>query len=483
MPSGAGAVRIAAFGGLRRPRRSTDTCPSLRPLALPRKPGPRRRGGAWVRRPRLGGGAGAPHLGRGAVQERLVPPPTAHRANRSEPARLPRVRRRGGFRRRLPERAPPRPAPRGVHALRVRRDRTRRGGRKRPGRPREQRAALHRRLPALRYGQAALQPLRRDLPQGLADPDGCRARRPHGPRVVRRLRHAHERDRGRRGSRPPHPRAQRVGHGAPGRGAQPRARFTRRGGGGAGRHGDRGAGRAGRSGHVHTRDPAPALEHRGPAALHRGHGDGRGRTRHGPREGALRLPRLPLRRQGLHPQRRPHPAARRRQAPGDGSASLRRQRRRPAAGVVVARGPRGQLRPPRPLPPRRARVRPGRRAGRAGVGGERPFQRAQDPGDGRHHHARDGPAELQPPQHRLLVRGQRDGLPAREPLRGGGEGHRPPSHRRLREQRRHQGQAVLPRPRSHRPEHVPRLVLRRALGVRAEGPHHALHLRERRRAR
>ena len=38
-------------------------------------------------------------------------------------------------------------------------------------------------------------------------------------------------------------------------------------------------------------------------------------------------------------------------------------------------------------------VRPGRRARRAGVGGERPLQRAQDQGDGRHHHARDGPAQ------------------------------------------------------------------------------------------
>ena len=55
-----------------------------------------------------------------------------------------------------------------------------------------------------------------------------------------------------------------------------------------------------------------------------------------------------------------------------------------------------------------ARVRPGRRDGPPGVGGERPLQRQQDDRHRRPHHARDGPAELQPPQHRDLVGGQRD---------------------------------------------------------------------------
>ena len=78
--------------------------------------------------------------------------------------------------------------------------------------------------------------------------------------------------------------------------------------------------------------------------------------------------------------------------------------------------------------------------------------------------------------------GNETGVRARQPLRGRGarRGPEPPHH--LRQQHRRQGEEALSRPRLHRPQHLPRLVPRGAVGVRAEGARDGLHLRERRRA-
>ena len=182
-------------------------------------------------------------------------------------------------------------------------------------------------------------------------------------------------------------------------------------GGGRARAGAAGVRRVGRGHPEVARGCADLVDARGALPLPRAGRAVVGRRPAGPRGGAHRLPRFPLRAGAVPLERAAHPAAGRRQAPGDGGARRRGHRRRAARGLREPAGPGRELRPPRPLPARPAGVRPGGRAGHPGLGGERPLElREGGPRDRRDHHARDGPPELQPPVDRDVVRRQRDRL-------------------------------------------------------------------------
>ena len=132
-------------------------------------------------------------------------------ASRPGATRLPRLRRRGRLRRRLRQRAPPRPASRRLHALRLRRDGAPRG-RARTSSPCAPTTTSS--PPPTRSPPAPASSSTTSTAGSTARP-GCSRRDavhvdPTRPRLVRRLRDADERDRGGRGPRRSHARPQRL---------------------------------------------------------------------------------------------------------------------------------------------------------------------------------------------------------------------------------------------------------------------------------